>query len=86
MSLVQILSLYIFNGRLINIYKQPGFAEEPTQEHLEWIETLKVGDLIDCVKIENNYKKMCWSYAQVVDVTTRIIKVSFVSEREKLNR
>jgi hypothetical protein len=53
---------------------------------LEWIQSLKEGDLIDCIKNDPHYKKCCWSYARIASVMDTHLKVSFLYERESSNR
>jgi len=62
------------------------FLNPPTEEHFEWINSLKEGDLVDAIKIENQYKKMCWSHARVLHVLESHIKIYFLHDREVLCR
>ena len=59
---------------------------EPSQEHLQWINTLKEGDLVDALKIEQQFKKICWSRAKVVHALESHIKIAFLNEKESFNR
>ena len=60
--------------------------KEPTLQHLEWIRNLKVDDIIDVIKIDQQYRKVCWSYAKVVQVLESHIRVQFLYERESFSR
>lgn len=64
----------------------PSFLAAPSEEHLAWIQSLKEGDNIDCVKMEGQYKKMCWSHAQVVAVSDTHITISYFDEKDELNK
>ena len=43
-------------------------------------------DIIDVIKIDQQYRKVCWSYAKVVQVLESHIKVQFLYERENFSR
>ena len=59
---------------------------DPSNTHLQWVASLKEGDLVDAVKIEQHHKKICWSRAKVVSVLENHIKISFLNDKETFNR
>ena len=59
---------------------------EPSREHLEWIKNLKVGDSVDAIKIDQHYRKVCWSPATVIQVLESHIRVQFVYEKDGYSR
>ena len=59
---------------------------EPSPEHLKWVASLKLNDLVDAVKIEQHHKKICWSRAKIISVLENHVKISFLNEKETFNR
>ncbi|EAR85485.2 ubiquitin carboxy-terminal hydrolase (macronuclear) [Tetrahymena thermophila SB210] len=56
------------------------------KERREWFESIKIGDLVDAVKIEENYRKQCWSHAKVIDKSDTRVKLSFLCDSSKYDR
>ncbi|KAL4443131.1 hypothetical protein ABPG74_002198 [Tetrahymena malaccensis] len=56
------------------------------KERREWFESLKIGDLVDAVKVEENYRKQCWSYARVTDKSDTRVKLSFLCDSNRYDR
>ena len=52
---------------------------------LEWRNSLKVGDLIDAVKVDK-FRKKTWSRATVVEVSATSLVVSFLYDKVLNNR
>ncbi|KAL4488468.1 hypothetical protein ABPG72_013036 [Tetrahymena utriculariae] len=56
------------------------------KERRVWFESIKVGDLVDAVKIEENYRKQCWSHARVTEKSDTRVKLSFLCDSSKYDR
>lgn len=55
------------------------------EKMLEWRNNLKVGDLIDAVKVDK-FRKKCWARATVIEVSATSLVVSFLYDRVLNNR
>ena len=53
---------------------------------MQWVQSLKEGDLIDCIKIESQSKKACWSRAKIGFVLENHYRIAFLNDRESSNR
>lgn len=61
-------------------------GKEPSKEHLDWIASLKIGDIIDCIKEESACHRLCWLPARVSYDMENYIKVTFLNDFDRASR
>ena len=55
-----------------------GYELNNHQAQIEWHNTLKVGDIVDCLRDEDECERKCWSRAVVLFINDGSIRVYFL--------
>lgn len=51
-----------------------------TPQYRDWVQELKVLDLVDCIKVDRVVGKCCWSRAKIVGKSLNDFSIRFLNE------
>ncbi len=61
-------------------------GDDLSDERKLWFNGIKVGDLVDAVKIEFKAKIMTWQEAKIIEKNEEDVKVQFIGDHERFDR